>query len=177
MELLYSYLINLFFGVPKEVYILELLVLCFGVLLISVLVGKKRAGHFCLIMILLEYVFLICCSTIFFRETSNVKTFNFTPFWSYKSIIEGKEHILLEVIMNIMVFVPVGFLLGMITSKNGWKKSASLGAGLSIVIESVQFCLNKGFSEVDDVMHNTFGCVIGYGIYYGISETYKMINK
>lgn len=30
--------------------------------------------------------------------------------------------------------------------------------------ELYPFLFMKGFSEVDDVMHNTVGCLIGYGI-------------
>lgn len=29
-------------------------------------------------------------------------------------------------------------------------------------------CDGKGFSEIDDVIHNTLGCMIGYGIYKGV---------
>ena len=36
------------------------------------------------------------------------------------------------------------------------------GTGISVTIEALQFYFMKGFSEVDDVMHNTFGCILGY---------------
>ena len=35
-------------------------------------------------------------------------------------------------------------------------------AGISVTIESLQFFFMRGFSEVDDVMHNTIGCIAGY---------------
>ena len=34
--------------------------------------------------------------------------------------------------------------------------------GISISIETLRFCLMKGFSEVNGVMHNTVGCIIGW---------------
>ena len=40
-----------------------------------------------------------------------------------------------------------------------------IGGGTSVSIETMQFFLKRGFSEVDDVMHNKMGCLIGYGIY------------
>lgn len=46
-----------------------------------------------------------------------------------------------------------------------------IGGCLSVFIELLQLVLQKGLSEIDDVMHNAFGCVIGYGVYrmvYGL---------
>jgi glycopeptide antibiotics resistance protein len=34
-------------------------------------------------------------------------------------------------------------------------------AGISVTIESLQFFFMRGFSEVDDVLHNMVGCLIG----------------
>lgn len=35
----------------------------------------------------------------------------------------------------------------------------------------------KGFSELDDVMHNTLGCMIGYGIYSLVRVGYERISE
>ena len=48
-----------------------------------------------------------------------------------------------------------------------WLMVAIIGCGISVTIESLQFFLMRGFSEVDDVMHNTVGCLIGYMIVKG----------
>ena len=40
--------------------------------------------------------------------------------------------------------------------------SPLIGCSISLTIESLQFLFIKGFSEVDDVMHNTVGCLIGW---------------
>jgi len=37
-----------------------------------------------------------------------------------------------------------------------------IGCSISISIEVLQLCFMKGFSELDDVMHNTVGCFVGY---------------
>lgn len=36
--------------------------------------------------------------------------------------------------------------------------------GISFFIEILQLILCKGLCEVDDVMHKTLGCLIGYGV-------------
>jgi len=40
-----------------------------------------------------------------------------------------------------------------------------IGCSISTTIEVLQFCFMKGFSEVDDVMHNTLGCILGYNLW------------
>ena len=44
-----------------------------------------------------------------------------------------------------------------------WWKVALIGGGFSVMIETLQFVLKRGFTEVDDVWHNVVGCVIGWG--------------
>jgi glycopeptide antibiotics resistance protein len=67
--------------------------------------------------------------------------------------------------MNVMVFIPVGLLLGIAFKQMTWWKAFLIGCSISISIESLQFWFMKGFSEVDDVMHNMVGCIMGYIIY------------
>jgi glycopeptide antibiotics resistance protein len=51
------------------------------------------------------------------------------------------------------------------------------GLGISVSIETLQFFLKRGFAEVDDVMHNIAGCVIGYGVYKLVRYGYKRLGK
>ena len=48
---------------------------------------------------------------------------------------------------------------------------------MSMSIEALQFFFHKGVSEVDDIMHNTLGCVIGYGVFSLIIYGYKKFSK
>ena len=99
------------------------------------------------------------------------------PFWSYRAILDGKEQYLAENIMNVVAFVPVAVLLGIaIRGRNVWT-AMLVGAGLSVGIETLQFVFKKGFSELDDVMHNTLRCMIGYGVYALIRYGYERISK
>lgn len=64
--------------------------------------------------------------------------------------------------MNVVVFIPVGLLLGIALKQMTWWKALLIGCSISVIIESLQFLFKRGFSEVDDVMHNTVGCLIGW---------------
>ena len=64
--------------------------------------------------------------------------------------------------MNVIVFIPIGMILGLLVRIKGfWLVALLIGCSISVTIEALQFCFMEGFSEVDDVMHNTVGCLIG----------------
>ena len=112
------------------------------------------------VLLLIEYVFLVFCSTVIFRPTGETRQYDFHPFWSY-----DRPELLVENTMNVVVFIPVGLLLGSAFKQMTWWKALLIGCSISITIEALQFWFMKGFSELDDVMHNTVGCIMGYIIY------------
>ena len=82
------------------------------------------------------------------------------PFWSYKAAITGDFAILIQILENILLFVPFGFLC---SSLFQWpKKRVIITACIfSILIEAAQWIFWLGESEFDDVLHNTLGAWIG----------------
>ena len=67
-----------------------------------------------------------------------------------------------ENILNVFLFAPVGFLAGCGFKAMTLKKVLLFGGGLSIFIELLQFIFKRGFCEIDDVIHNVAGCLIGF---------------
>jgi len=146
--------------------------------------GFKTGLRYSAPLLLIEYIFLLFCSTVIFRTTGATRQYDFHPFWSY-----DRPDLLIENIMNVIVFIPVGMILGsLLRVKGSWSKYGSwfkvngsstseatksmtwlivllIGCSISITIESLQFCFMRGFSEVDDVMHNTIGCILGYSLW------------
>ena len=81
-------------------------------------------------------------------------------------------------IMNVVAFIPVGLLLGCAFGKRmKWWKVVLVGLAFSLLIETLQFVLKRGFAEVDDVMHNVVGCLMGYGVYVGIAYLIRKFTK
>jgi glycopeptide antibiotics resistance protein len=173
-DLFHQYLINLYQDVPTEVYEGLISIFCLGTVGFFVIYGWKKGWKKVLGLLLTEYVFLICCSTVICRKVAEgVFGYNFSPFWSYEAIKNGREDVIAENIMNVVAFVPVGILLGLVTQKkqNNFRTRLArilliVGAGLIISgsIEMLQFFLERGFSEFDDMFHNTLGCLIGFMI-------------
>lgn len=160
--------------VPYEVYLFALIVFCLGTLFSLMFMGFRKGGRYSLMLLLIEYVSILYGNTIFFRHKYIERDYDYTPFWSYESLLEGNiSTVLPGMIMNVVVFVPVGALAGLLLPTPSWKKIMLLGVLLSIGIELLQLALKKGFFEFDDVMHNTLGCMIGYGIYLLLKTGYK----
>lgn len=152
-----QYIISLYKDIPQEVYEGLLSVFCLGVVLFIAFKGERTGFRWSSVLLLIEYIFLLFCSTVIFRPTGESRQYDFHPFWSY-----DRPELLVENIMNEVVFVPIGVLLAIAFKQMTWWKALLIGCSISITIETLQFWFMKGFSELDDVMHNTVGCLIGY---------------
>lgn len=140
--------------------------------------GWRKGGRYSLLLLLIEYVSILYVNTVFFRRKFIEKNYDYAPFWSYKSLLEGNgTTVFPEMIMNVVVFVPIGVFAGFLLSVPSWKKIVLFGILLSVGIELLQLSSNKGFFEFDDVIHNTLGCLIGYGLYALIRFGYEIIFK
>ena len=118
-------------------------------------------------ILLVAWGILVVASTVAFRESSAERRIQLEPFRSYWDF--GEHSYFLECfavnMLNVVLFVPIGFLMGLGSQHVRWKQVALWGCLLSIAIEILQFIFRKGYCEVDDVLHNTLGCLIGYGMY------------
>lgn len=171
-----QYIVSLYQDIPQEVYEGLLSVFCLGLVIFIAWKGLKTGIRYSATLLLVEYIFLLFCSTVFFRTTSELRKYDFQPFWSYKAIQDGREDLLAENIMNVVVFIPVGLLLGIAFKQMTWLKVLLIGCGISVTIESLQFFFMRGFSELDDVIHNTVGCLIGFLIVSGFHHITAAVN-
>lgn len=178
-ERIWEYVVSLYKDIPSEVYIGLALVLCVGVVLLMVAYGFRKGTRLSAGLLMAEYVFLLYSSTVIFRATSEqFSGYDYHPFWSYRAIQSGeKPQLLVENIMNVVVFVPVGILLGAAFRLMTWWKALCIGCGLSVGIEVLQFFFQRGFSEVDDVMHNTLGCLTGFMLVVIIKQIWLLQKR
>lgn len=80
------------------------------------------------------------------------------------AIQKGRTDLLHANIMNVAIFIPIGVLLGCMWKHLKWWMVVLIGIGMSLTIEILQYLLKRGFAEIDYVMHNTLGCLIGFMI-------------
>jgi glycopeptide antibiotics resistance protein len=80
----------------------------------------------------------------------------------YEALWEAK----LNVIGNITMFMPIGIVWPAVFRKLGTHgKVLAAGAGFSLVIEILQLPFFDRVSDVDDLILNSLGFALGYGIY------------
>lgn len=162
-------------GVPDSYYVIGIFLIIISILL-SLFLVKSYKNRYRLIsaVSLTVYIMLVLCATTFLRSNAVSSGVKLIPFWSYRQVLQGQIHICLEVIYNVVFFIPVGVLVCCIFPKLSMKNLFKIAVSLSLVIEIMQFLLQRGLCEIDDVIHNSLGCLIGYGIYKG---TVKLLNK
>ncbi|KAB1503904.1 VanZ family protein [Corynebacterium sp. 320] len=62
---------------------------------------------------------------------------------------------------NILLFLPLGFLLMNLHRRSSLRVVALIGLAISLSIETLQYIFALGYSDIDDVLFNTLGAVCG----------------
>ena len=127
-----------------------------------------RQASFCLLM---GYAFLVLCTTIFYREETFEKRYYLQPLWSY-CVLYNK--LLAQIIMNVTLFIPIGFFVGGALKRKHIWNTIGIGFVLSLFIELTQLITTRGVFNIDDIIHNTLGCAIGFA---GFLLCYKMARR
>lgn len=86
--------------------------------------------------------------------------------WIVNPTIESKKEAV-QYLLNILLFIPYGLLF---PRKDNWERVFATAMVLSLLIELSQFIFNLGWCEVDDVISNTLGAMIGWGAIRQISK-------
>lgn len=92
--------------------------------------------------------------------TERDRSINLIPF--YYDVEVGAFHAK-EVIMNVLVFIPLGIYLRMLDTPV--KLSILIAFLSSLTFEIVQFIFAIGSSDMTDLITNTVGAAIGLGVY------------
>lgn len=115
-------------------------------------------------------VFIILSTTIFSRFPSLAHNTQLIPFWSYAEVVTGQRSPI-GILLNIALFIPFGwFLVAFFQIKQKKLLVSLLPILLSITIELIQYFTGRGTADIDDVISNTLGGMIGALIYYGVER-------
>ena len=91
---------------------------------------------------------------------------------------KGVKVLSLYAFLNILLFVPYGFLLSCMSSMQKKKRWVNLvlttliSLGTSMLIETVQFMSHRGYYELDDLILNTVGGSFGAVFYMLLYEAF-----
>lgn len=100
------------------------------------------------------------------RENGN-NNINMIPFRTIGSYLKllGESFSLFNVIGNILPFIPLGVLVSFKVERFKMIKCFFLSAGISFIIELIQYIYYLGYADIDDIILNTIGCIGGYFLY------------
>ena len=81
---------------------------------------------------------------------------------------------LLNLIGNTAMFIPLGIVWPAVFKKlnNHWKVIAA-GFGVSLIIEILQLPFFDRATDIDDLILNTLGFLMGYGIYLLVKKLWR----
>lgn len=86
-------------------------------------------------------------------------------FWKNRHII-GFFPVFINLVGNVIAFVPFGAILPVLSvNARGLLRAAFFTFELSLVIETVQLVFKVGSFDVDDLILNTLGGIVGYIIF------------
>ncbi|MES1214340.1 MAG: VanZ family protein [Bacteroidota bacterium] len=108
---------------------------------------------------------------ISFSNIKSIRSVNVVPF-SKPLILNGKVD-LGEMILNVLVFVPLGIYAGILLKSWSTGKKIFFFFGVSLLCELFQLILGVGVFDVTDIITNTFGGITGLMIYKGIEKLFK----
>lgn len=126
------------------------------------------------VALLIGWVMAVLAHTLLNREGVVRTWVRMEPFQTYITVWNGGEiELLRSAFMNVLLFYPGGMLLLMLSPrvKGRWVLPALVLT--SVGIELCQYVFTLGFVELDDVLHNTLGAVLGIGAF----KLYSKIPK
>lgn len=137
---------------------------------VDVISRRKIKVSWLKVLLVFVFILFIVYETIVRRRVTKRVKFSLVPFSSYFRI--GESAYRKQIISNILVFVPFGFLLNW--SKGvPFKKALFACCLLSLTIEIAQMIMHVGVFETDDLINNVLGGSIGYW-YYKLLKMLKM---
>lgn len=168
-----------------QMFGVEHLVMCIAVMVLVYLLmsrlskdNRKIIDKYALsASILFEYYYLIALYTIVFRSVYATPQYHLELFWSYQQAIDGSSYLMYEIVLNYIMFIPVGLLFPVVLASVGQILPILRGERhrfflvvliafiSSAFIECSQLILRRGLFEFDDIIGNVAGAMIGYGLY------------
>src|SRR6185295_3859168 len=104
---------------------------------------------------------------------------NFVPFTTIVPYLLGFKGWIIagvNLVGNIALLVPIGFLVPFVYPNMTWKKSLVLGVVAGLSIEVMQTVLRVGIFDIDDCILNALGVLIGYWAFTILADWIRSRN-
>lgn len=85
-------------------------------------------------------------------------------FWNYREQL-GIMAVMSNLLGNVLIFVPFGFFMPIGSRFRSFLATAFYGFGISLCVELFQLVIKVGSFDVDDLLLNTVGSILGYMLF------------
>lgn len=124
-------------------------------------------------LIAIIYIWLLF-EILTMTEINSTSGFNMVPFSEILRFKVGSKMFYYNVLGNILIFIPFGYLIGIyVNPKKIWPVLITTLV-TSSVVEFVQLKIGRSF-DIDDILLNVVGSILGYLLYVGISAISKRL--
>lgn len=147
--------------------------------------NKKRliiVSRFLFLIYMLDMIYFLFFSENMGRSIGLEYRYNLEPLQEIKRFIqlmngEWKWYAIFNLIGNVVCFIPFGALLPVIIpSCRTMIRTVILTMMFTFLIESVQLVFKIGIFDVDDIILNTLGGILGYGCYKVAMKIWKGVT-
>ena len=122
--------------------------------------------------VLLGLYFLIYLYLTFgYRRPGENPNINLTPLWSYRKAFQfnplkiQRRALARQILLNILLTVPAGLLLPILyKTKRSYLFTAFTILAVSLLTETIQYFTHLGLCELDDVINNFMGGLLGMAV-------------
>lgn len=137
--------------------------------------NTKLVIHRELFMLLFVAYILMLFELVTYSDVSFAGT-NFVPFREILRYPIGSSSFYNQVIGNIILFVPFGYFVSSLVKLKKVPGIFFMSLIVSSTIECVQYFIGRSF-DIDDIILNIVGGIIGFLIYIGISAIQQHLPK
>ena len=132
---------------------------------------NRMITNIILTIILLFYTAVYVYLTFLYRTPMKESHIRTIPFWSYREAFSGwtiqRLSVARSIFLNILLFIPLGYLLPslMLSFSHRYLFTIIIIISLSIGTEIIQYYTRTGLCELDDLINNTVGGLLGMAGY------------
>ena len=148
---------------------------------------KRKLLHKIELLLFAVYVAMLCYFLFFAenldRNLERMYHYNLTPFkeifrfWTYRDTLNGWL-VILNLVGNVAAFIPFGIFLPALFQKcRNVFFTVLLSMEFSLCVEIIQLVSKVGIFDVDDIILNTAGGLLGFILYWIASLIWRKKNE
>ncbi len=138
---------------------------------------KEKAAFYKEFFGILSIVYLFLLFQLLTKvELNQGSGYNLVPFAEIFRYEIGSKLFIFNVVGNILAFVIFGLIVSIYIKSKTVVEPFIISLLVSSTVEFVQLNIGRSF-DIDDIILNVLGCIIGYLLYVGLSAIHKHLPK